>query len=120
MAGVRLTDGATAIWFGAIGPAVTRSVLPTLPASPPNGRADNHEAAGGRLRPARRGNRRSDDGQGSGAWATTPEAATAVVVTVAGGSGALPGTGGGSVKVTPFAEYPPKGRATGGVRCSAS
>ena len=30
---------------------------------------------------------------------------------------ALPGTEAGSVKVTPFAEYPPKGRATGGVRC---
>ena len=46
MAGVRLSDGATAIWFGAIGPAVTRSVLPTLPASPPKGGpADNHEAA---------------------------------------------------------------------------
>jgi len=29
----------------------------------------------------------------------------------------LPGTGAASVKVTPFAEYPPKGRATGGVRC---
>ncbi len=40
-----------------------------------------------------------------------------VVVTVAGRSGALPGTGGASVKVTPFAEYPAKGRATGGVRC---
>ena len=39
------------------------------------------------------------------------------VVTVAGRSGALPGTGGASVKVTPFAEYPAKGRATGGVRC---
>ena len=38
-------------------------------------------------------------------------------MTVAGRSGALPGTGGASVKVTPFAEYPPKGRATGGVRC---
>ena len=25
--------------------------------------------------------------------------------------------GAASVKVTPFAEYPPKGRATGGVRC---
>ncbi len=36
---------------------------------------------------------------------------------MAGRSGALPGTGGASVKVTPFAEYPPKGRATGGVRC---
>ena len=44
-------------------------------------------------------------------------AADAVVVTVAGRSGALPGTGAASVKVTPFAEYPPKGRATGGVRC---
>ncbi|WP_231126907.1 DNA gyrase/topoisomerase IV subunit A [Motilibacter aurantiacus] len=42
--------------------------------------------------------------------------ADAVVVTVAGSSGALPGTGGSSVKVAPFAEYPGKGRATGGVR----
>jgi DNA gyrase subunit A len=40
-----------------------------------------------------------------------------VVVTSAGSSGALPGTQGGSLKVTPYAEYPPKGRATGGVRC---
>ncbi len=44
-------------------------------------------------------------------------AAEAVVVTVAGSSDALPGTGGASVKVTPFSEYPAKGRATGGVRC---
>ena len=41
----------------------------------------------------------------------------AVVVTIAGSSSALPGTEAGSVKVTPFAEYPGKGRATGGVRC---
>jgi DNA gyrase subunit A len=47
----------------------------------------------------------------------TTTADAAVVVTVAGRSGALPGTGAASVKVTPFAEYPPKGRATGGVRC---
>ena len=40
-----------------------------------------------------------------------------VVVTVAGAAGALPGTAVGTVKVTPYAEYPPKGRATGGVRC---
>ncbi len=40
-----------------------------------------------------------------------------VVVTVAGSAGALPGTTAASVKVTPYAEYPPKGRATGGVRC---
>ena len=30
---------------------------------------------------------------------------------------ALPGTEPGAVKVTPFAEYPAKGRGTGGVRC---
>jgi DNA gyrase subunit A len=40
-----------------------------------------------------------------------------VVVTVAGSAGALPGTGAATVKVTPYREYPPKGRATGGVRC---
>jgi DNA gyrase subunit A len=40
-----------------------------------------------------------------------------VVVTVAGRADALPGTSAASVKVTPYAEYPPKGRATGGVRC---
>jgi len=39
-----------------------------------------------------------------------------VVVTAAGTSGALPGTSGASVKVTPLSEYPAKGRATGGVR----
>jgi DNA gyrase subunit A len=40
-----------------------------------------------------------------------------VVATVAGSSGALPGTQAGSAKVTPYREYPAKGRATGGVRC---
>jgi DNA gyrase subunit A len=41
----------------------------------------------------------------------------ALVVTSSGSSGALPGTEPGSLKVTPYAEYPAKGRATGGVRC---
>ena len=45
------------------------------------------------------------------------EPAEAVVVTASGSSTALPGTEAGAVKVTPFAEYPAKGRATGGVRC---
>jgi len=40
-----------------------------------------------------------------------------IVVTSSGSSGALPGTEPGSLKVTPYAEYPAKGRATGGVRC---
>src|SRR6478609_4150846 len=42
--------------------------------------------------------------------------ADAVVVTASGSSTALPGTEAGAVKVTPFTEYPGKGRATGGVR----
>jgi DNA gyrase subunit A len=42
---------------------------------------------------------------------------TNLVVTSGGSSGALPGTEPGSLKVTPYAEYPAKGRATGGVRC---
>ncbi len=44
------------------------------------------------------------------------EAADAVVVTVAGSSDVLPGTAPGTAKVTPFEEFPGKGRATGGVR----
>jgi DNA gyrase subunit A len=55
-----------------------------------------------------------------GAVATGPAASAdsePVVVTVAGITGALPGTGAATVKVTPYREYPPKGRATGGVRC---
>ena len=36
---------------------------------------------------------------------------------MAGSAGALPGTAAESVKVSPYAEFPPKGRATGGVRC---
>ena len=52
------------------------------------------------------------------AGAAVPEdlLSEAVVVTVAGSEGSLPGTGGGSVKVTPLDRYPAKGRATGGVR----
>jgi DNA gyrase subunit A len=76
MAGIKLADGASVVWFSAIGADV---------------------AAG------------SDGGRG--------RSAAVVVVTVAGRSGALPGTGAASVKVTPFEEFPAKGRATGGVRC---
>jgi DNA gyrase subunit A len=39
------------------------------------------------------------------------------VVTASGSSAALVGTDPGSVKVTPYADYPAKGRGTGGVRC---
>ncbi|MDR2985920.1 MAG: DNA topoisomerase IV subunit A [Nocardiopsaceae bacterium] len=52
------------------------------------------------------------DPNAEGAASTTP-----VVATVSGSARALPGTGAASVKVTPYAEFPPKGRGTGGVRC---
>ena len=77
MAGVRLSSGASVVWFGAV-----------------------DEAAA--------------SGSPSGAPGTY---SPAVVVTVAGQGGVLPGTAAGSVKVTPLHEFPPKGRATGGVRC---
>ena len=40
-----------------------------------------------------------------------------VVVTVAGNAGALPGSAAATAKVSPYQEFPPKGRGTGGVRC---
>ncbi len=55
-----------------------------------------------------------------GTGAVAPDDATppgVVVVTVSGSSTALPGTEAGAAKVTPFTEYPAKGRGTGGVRC---
>lgn len=51
------------------------------------------------------------------AWFGAVDPSGAVVVTASGSSTALPGTEPGAVKVTPFEEYPAKGRATGGVRC---
>jgi DNA gyrase subunit A len=54
---------------------------------------------------------------GSVTWFGALDAESSVVVTASGSSTALPGTEAGSVKVTPFDEYPGKGRATGGVRC---
>jgi DNA gyrase subunit A len=87
MAGIRLAPRASVIWFGAVDPA-------------------GAPAAGAPGQP---------DGQSSGAAALDPGAP--VVVTVAGSAGALPGASAATVKVTPYAEYPAKGRATGGVRC---
>ena len=77
MAGVRLSAGASVVWFG----AVDADAAAGTPSGPP-----------GTYSPA-------------------------VVVTVAGSAGALPGAAAGSVKVTPLHEFPGKGRATGGVRC---
>jgi DNA gyrase subunit A len=90
MAGLRLAAGATVIWFGAVDPAGGSSG---------NGSADGAAALNG-------------SGGAGGAEPGEP-----VVVTVGGSAGALPGTGAGSVKVSPYDEFPAKGRATGGVRC---
>jgi DNA gyrase subunit A len=79
MAGIRLSPGASVVWFGAVDPA-------GRPGGEPPG--EGQVAAG-----------------------------VPVVVTVAGSASALPGTTAATVKVTPYAEFPPKGRATGGVRC---
>jgi DNA gyrase subunit A len=91
MAGIRLVAGATVIWFGAVDPAG---------GSWGNGSADGAASL-----------------NGSGGARGGAEAGEPVVVTVAGSAGALPGTGAGSVKVSPYDEFPAKGRATGGVRC---
>ena len=56
-------------------------------------------------------------GQQAVTFATVDPARENVVVTVSGSSAALPGTEPGSLKVTPYDEYPSKGRGTGGVRC---
>ncbi|WP_430869088.1 DNA gyrase/topoisomerase IV subunit A [Demequina aurantiaca] len=48
--------------------------------------------------------------------AEASDTAAPLVVTISGPSSALPGTTPGVAKVTPFSEYPSKGRATGGVR----
>ncbi len=51
------------------------------------------------------------------AWFGALDPDDSIVVTASGSSTALPGTEPGALKVTPFSEYPAKGRATGGVRC---
>jgi len=53
----------------------------------------------------------------AGAGTDATGAPGAVVVTVAGSSRALPGTAAATIKVSPYLEFPAKGRATGGVRC---
>ncbi|HEX9537565.1 MAG TPA: DNA topoisomerase IV subunit A [Streptosporangiaceae bacterium] len=90
MAGIRLAAGASVIWFGAVPPG-GGTVGPD--GAGPNGAGPGGPEPGGLVQPG------------------------AVVVTAAGSSGALPGTAAATVKVTPYAEYPAKGRATGGVRC---
>ena len=56
-------------------------------------------------------------GQSAVSFGAVADVEGAHVVTVAGSSDALPGTQTGAVKVSPLSIYPPKGRATGGVRC---
>ncbi|GAA2222206.1 DNA topoisomerase 4 subunit A [Herbiconiux moechotypicola] len=49
-------------------------------------------------------------------FGSVPDSPDAVVVTVAGSTSTLAGTDAGTAKVSEFSEFPPKGRATGGVR----
>jgi DNA gyrase subunit A len=58
----------------------------------------------------------ADDDQVVFFGAVAPGDEAAVVVTISGTEGALPGTAPGAAKVTAFDEYPAKGRATAGVR----
>jgi len=59
---------------------------------------------------------RLSDGARVISFTAVPPADDTVVVTVAGSAQSLPGTDAGSGKVSDFTEFPPKGRATGGVR----
>ncbi|MCC5580820.1 DNA topoisomerase IV subunit A [Microtetraspora sp. AC03309] len=59
---------------------------------------------------------RVDDGTRVIWFGVVDPAQEAHVVTIAGSSTALPGTQVGGGKVSDYAEFPPKGRATGGVR----
>ena len=69
----------------------------------------------GRTASGMAGMKLSDSAHVLGFWVVdAPE--EALVVTVAGAAGALPGTGQTTAKVTPLALYPFKGRGTQGVR----
>lgn len=57
----------------------------------------------------------ADGAEAIGFWVVV-DPAECVVVTVAAAAGALPGTGQTTAKVTPFGEYPVKGRGGQGVR----
>ncbi|CAN5392453.1 DNA topoisomerase IV subunit A [soil metagenome] len=93
MAGMSLGAGATVIAFSAVDAR-----------SPANGVADASDSS------AKVGAAGGVGGAGDG---STFEI---VVATVAGSSGMLPGADTGSAKVSSLTEFPPKGRATGGVR----
>ena len=82
----------------------TASCSTSAPAVRPQGGPVRHR---GRQLGAGRGSSRSPPSTPSTPWSSRLPAR----------SSALPGTEAGSVKVTPFSEYPAKGRATGGVRC---
>ncbi|MGN8025897.1 DNA gyrase/topoisomerase IV subunit A [Microbacterium sp. 22242] len=53
------------------------------------------------------------------AFSVVTQTEDAIVVTVSGATGMLPGTDAGRAKASRFAEFPGKGRATGGVRAHA-
>ena len=60
---------------------------------------------------------RLDEGAEVISFTAIAQGAEALVVTVSGSDDTLPGAEGRGIKTADFAEYPTKGRATGGVRC---
>jgi len=108
MAGIRLSRGASVIWFGAVNPGAS--------GGPGGGGGPGGAGVAGPDGPdGPDGGGDAPDGGGD-AQGGAPGSG-GVVVTVAGAAGALPGTGAGTVKVSPYGDFPAKGRATGGVRC---
>jgi len=97
VSGVRLAPRASVLWFGAVWPPFSQE-------GAAQGGTGAQEGPGG------------PGGPGGVSMAGTSGGAP-IVVTVAGSAGALPGTAPASAKVTPYADFPAKGRATGGVRC---
>jgi DNA gyrase subunit A len=108
MAGIRLASRAHVVWFGVVDPAAAD---PGSTSSPGGGAAADGTGT------AADGTGTAADGTGTAADGAGSAAAAPVVATVAGSAKTLPGTSAMTAKVTPYAEYPPKGRGTGGVRC---
>ena len=99
MAGIKLSAGASVIFFGAA----------SLP--------ESADAADAMEAPATAD--AAEPGASGAEGASEALDAEPVVVTVSAPTNALPGTDPGRAKVTPLREFPAKGRATGGVRAHA-
>ena len=112
---IRLDDGDEVVGAVELPPATRRSASsPPTPSCCTSAR----QRCGRRAAPAAASPASgSPRARGSVWFGALDAASTTSWSTASGSSTALPGTEPGAVKVTPFSEYPAKGRATGGVRC---